>query len=61
MLNDKEKMVSDGNKEVRKVQLTELKMIQDLTILGSDDSADFFCDVNTGICGPVPEKKEEEK
>ena len=61
MLNDKEKNVSDVKKQESKVQLTELKTIQELTILGSDDSAGFFCDVNTGICGPIPEKKEEEK
>lgn len=61
LLNEKQKDSSNINKEKSNVNLTELKSIPELTTLEFDDSTGFVCDVNTGICGPVTEKKEGEK
>jgi len=59
MLNEKDRDSSNLHKDEPKVKLTELKPIQELTTLEFDESAGFFCDVNTGICGPVTQEKEE--
>jgi len=61
LLNDKQKDSSNIKEEKSSVNLTELKSFPDLTTIEFDDSAGFVCDVNTGICGPVTEKKEGEK
>lgn len=61
MLNEKEKNSTDLQNAKPKVKLMELKTLQDLTPLGSDNSAGFVCDIDTGICGPIAQEKEEEK
>jgi len=61
LLNDKQKDSSNIKEEKSSVNLTELKSFPDLTTIEFDDSTGFVCDVNTGICGPVTEKKEGEK
>lgn len=40
---------------------SDLKSIQQLTILEYDNSAGFICDATTGICGPATQKNENQK
>lgn len=62
MFNEKERDLLNLQDNEVKGTLQEIKTIQELTMLEIDDSTGgFMCDINTGICGPVTQKKEEEK
>lgn len=61
MFNEKERESLNLQDDEAKGTLQEIKTIQELTILEIDDSeGGFMCDINTGICGPVTQEKEEE-
>ncbi len=60
MLNDKqfksEASSTDGKDD--NGAFKELDGIKKLKSLDFDNSSGFVCDINTGICGPVNQKKE---
>jgi len=60
MLNDKQiksESTSTDGKDGNGA-LNELNSIKKLKSLDFDNSSGFVCDINTGICGPVVERKE---
>lgn len=61
MFNEKDRDSINLQDDELKGSVPEIKTIQELTMLENDDSAGgFMCDINTGICGPVTQEKEEE-
>ena len=59
MLKDKQnRSAASPERNDSKAPLIDLSEIQELKSLEFDLSDGFFCDINTGICGPV--RKEEE-
>ncbi|WP_077617891.1 hypothetical protein [Bacillus sinesaloumensis] len=62
MLNDKQDNPVTGPIEGKdKGVLKEQNGNKKLKSLNFDSSSGFICDINTGICGPVTQKKEGEK
>ena len=43
-------------KESTPIKLVELDILKELQ--PKDSSEGFFCDVNTGVCGPIQKEKE---
>ena len=60
MLKDKQSTASpEGNKS--KITLIDLNDIQELKSIDNDHSSGFVCDIDTGVCGPVTNMKEEKE
>lgn len=55
MLKKNNEHVEVESKKEKVLPLQELKTIKTLDI---DSSPGFFCDVETGICGPITQEKE---
>ncbi|WP_099362954.1 hypothetical protein [Fredinandcohnia onubensis] len=60
MLNDKQSKSEASSTDGKDVNgaLKELNGIKKLKSFDFDSSSGFVCDINTGICGPVNQKKE---
>ena len=60
MLKDKETQSATSSTERKdsKETLKNLNGIKKLINIELDSSSGFVCDINTGICGPVNQKKE---
>ena len=60
MLKDKDSQSATSSSERKNSNetLKDLNGIKKLKSLDLDTSSGFVCDINTGICGPVNQKKE---
>lgn len=56
MANDERNVVS--NNKGKEKSPSNLQPLQNLKGLDADDSSGFICDIETGVCGPVNQKKE---
>ena len=48
-------------KEINNESTNTLQNLSGLKLVEFGDSTGFACDVETGICGPITQKEEEEK
>lgn len=48
-------------KEIKNESANTLQNLSELKLVEFGDSTGFACDVETGICGPVDQKKEEDE
>jgi hypothetical protein len=60
MLKDKETQpaTSSNKKKDSREPLKDLSTLKKFKSIDLDTSSGFICDINTGICGPVNQKKE---
>ncbi|WP_026906077.1 hypothetical protein [Paucisalibacillus globulus] len=60
MLKDKQTQpaTSSNKKKDSREKLEDLSTLKKLKSIDLDTSSGFICDINTGICGPVNQKKE---
>ena len=60
MLKDKQSIASPEQNH-SKITLIDLNDIQELKSIDNDQSSGFVCDIDTGVCGPVTNMKEEKE
>ena len=60
MLKDKQTQpaTSSNKKKDSREKFEDLSTLKKLKSIDLDTSSGFICDINTGICGPVNQKKE---
>ena len=62
MLKDKQSISAAASEQNdSKITLIDLNDIQELKSMDNDQSAGFVCDIDTGVCGPVTNMKEEKE